>query len=357
MAITANPKYRQLKVILKKQIIEGKLKPGDRIPPEETIAGKYNVSLGTVRQATAELVNEGLICKEQGRGTFVAEKNKERTFTMGLVVSDVGNPFYAQFARSVQEKAHLLQYSVILHNTDDQVSREVESIDMLIKKQVDGIILVPILEDGEERVLEKLTKNDIPFVYSHRYSNEPTSDYIVIDNMSGVTQDMEYLISLGHERIGCISARPCPWILQRVKIYEKLVKKNNLAREDSLVQISNLRDYGGGYDAMNKLLSTKNRPTAIFATNDIAAIGAYRAAKKKGIRIPEDLSLIGFDDIEASSHLETPLTTVSQPIDKMGKMAVNILVEKSERKDSRKLREIVLEPKLVIRESCGKIQR
>ena len=99
----------------------------------------------------------------------------------------------------------------------------------------------------------------------------------------------------------------------------------------------------------------KNRPTAIFATNDIIARGAYKAVKNRGIRMPEDLSLIGFDDIETSSHLEVALTSISQPIDKMGQMAVEILVERSEKKDSKELQKIVLEPKLVIRESCRKI--
>jgi len=355
MGVEANPKYEQLKQILKKGINKRKLKPGDRIPSEERIAKDYGVSLGTVRQAMAELVNEGLIYKEQGKGTFVAEKKKKETFSIGLLLTDIGNPFFSQLARSIQEKAHLLKYSVIYYNTNDQLLRETESIDMLVKRQVDGVILVPVLKDGEERLLEKLKKNDIPFVYLDRYLNEPASDYIIIDNLSGVRQTMEYLISLGHKKIGCISAQPFTQVLeQRVKAYKKIVRENNLAT-DSLVQISDLSDDKGGYDAANKLFSMKNRPTAIFATNDIIAIGAYKAAKNKGMKIPQDLSLIGFDDIETSSHLEVPLTSISQPMDKMGQMAVEILVERSEKKDSKELQKIVLEPKLVIRESCRKI--
>ncbi len=356
MIVRANPKYQQLKGILEEQLNRRKLKPGDKIPPEEKIAEKYGVSLGTVRQATAELVNEGLIYKEQGRGTFVAEKKKEKTFTIGLLLTDVGNPFFSQLVRSIQEKAHLLKYSVIYYNTNDQLLRETESIDMLIERGVDGVILVPVLKDGEEKLLRKLKKNDIPFVYLDRYLNEPTSDYIIVDNHSGVRQGIEYLISLGHKRIGCISAQPDTWISkQRVGPYENILRKNNLTGEDSLVQISDLLKDKGGYDAANKLLSMKNRPTAIFATSDMLAIGACKAAKDKGIRIPHDLSLIGFDDIEASSHLEIPLTTVSQPIDKMGQMAVKVLAERGEKKDSENLQKIVLEPKLVIRESCRKI--
>ena len=355
MRVKANPKYRQLKEIIKKEINKGKLKPGDRIPAEERIAEKYEVSLGTVRQAMAELANEGLIYKEQGRGTFVAEKKREKTFTIGLLLTDIGNPFFSQLARSIQEKAHTLEYSVIYYNTNDQLLRETESIDMLIKRLVDGVILVPVLKDGEERLMQKLRENDIPFVYLDRYLNEPASDYIIIDNLSGVRQAMEYLISLGHRRIGCISAQPFTQVLeQRVKAYKKIVRENNFVT-DSLVQISNLPDDKGGYDAANKLLSTKNRPTAIFATNDIIAIGAYKAAKNRGIRIPQDLSLIGFDDIEASSHLEVPLTTITQPINEMGKVAMKILAGKSEKKDSENLQKIVLEPKLVIRESCRRI--
>jgi len=355
MRVKANPKYQQLKEILKEEINKRKLRPGDRISPEERIAEKYDVSLGTVRQTMAELVNEGLIYKEQGKGTFIAEKKKKKIFTIGLLLTDIGNPFFSQLARSIQEKAHLFKYSVIYYNTNDQLLRETESIDMLIKRRVDGVILVPVLKDGEEKLLQRLKKNNIPFVYLDRYLNEPASDYIIIDNLSGVRQIMEYLTSLGHKKIGCISAKPFVCTSeQRVKAYEKIVRENNLTT-DSLVQISKLPDDKGGYDAANKLLSMKNRPTAIFATNDIIAIGAYRAAKDKGIRIPQDLSLVGFDDIETSSHLEIPLTTTFQPINKMGKIAVETLTEKSKKKDSEKVQKIVLQPKLVIRESCRKI--
>lgn len=356
MRVKASPKYQQVKEIVREEISKRKLKPGDRIPPEERIAEKYEVSLGTVRQAMAELVNEGLIYKEQGKGTFVAEKKKEKTFTIGLLLTDIGNPFFSQLARSIQEKAHLLKYSVVYYSTNDQLSRVAESINMLIKRRVDGVILVPILKKKrEEELIQKLKENDIPFVYLDRYLNKPTSDYIITDNFSGVRQGMEYLISLGHKRIGCISAQPYVRMKQRVKAYEKIVKEYNLVTEDSLVQISDLLDDKGGYDAVNKLFSIKNRPTAIFATNDIIAIGAYKAAKDRGIKIPQDLSLVGFDDIETSSHLEVPLTTISQPINKMGEMAVKVLAEKSEKEDSEKLQKIVLEPKLVIRESCRKI--
>lgn len=356
MRVKANPKYQQLKEIIREEISKGKLKPRDQVLPEEKIAERYGVSLGTVRQAMAELVSEGLIYKEQGKGTFVAEKKKKKTFTIGLLLTNIGNPFFSQIARSIQEKAHLLKYSVIYYNTNDQLIRETESINMLIERRVDGVILVPVLKSGEEKLIQKLKENDILFVYLDRYLNEPASDYIIIDNLSGVRQAMEYLISLGHKKIGCISAQPFTQVLeQRVKAYKEIVRKNSLPVEDSLVQISDLSDDKGGYDAANKLFSTKNRPTAIFATNDIIAIGAYKAAKDKGIRIPQDLSLVGFDDIEASSLLEIPLTTISQPIDEIGETAMKILAEKFERKDSQKLQKIVLEPKLVIRESAGKI--
>lgn len=356
MRVKANPKYQQLKEIIREEISKGKLKPRDQVLPEEKIAERYGVSLGTVRQAMAELVSEGLIYKEQGKGTFVAEKKKKKTFTIGLLLTNIGNPFFSQIARSIQEKAHLLKYSVIYYNTNDQLIRETESINMLIERRVDGVILVPVLKSGEEKLIQKLKENDILFVYLDRYLNEPASDYIIIDNLSGVRQAMEYLISLGHKKISCISAQPFTQVLeQRVKAYKEIVRKNSLPVEDSLVQISDLSDDKGGYDAANKLFSTKNRPTAIFATNDIIAIGAYKAAKDKGIRIPQDLSLVGFDDIEASSLLEIPLTTISQPIDEIGETAMKILAEKFERKDSQKLQKIVLEPKLVIRESAGKI--
>ncbi len=356
MKISFSPKYSQLKEIIREKIKKKELKPLDKIPSEEDIANDYEVSRGTVRQALAELMNEGIIYREQGRGTFVSDRKRRRTFTLGFIVPDIANPFFSELARVIQKEAQKLEYNVLYYNTADNLSQEEKSLKMLIKKRVDGVIIIPILKQKEKKVLQKLKENEIPFVYLNRYLDEPPSDYVIIDNAYGVKKAVEYLISLGHQRIGCISSQPFTKIIaQRLKGYRYALKEHNLTVKDSLIKISSHRYGEGGYEALNKLLSLEDRPTAIFATNDITAIGALRAAKDKGINIPDELSIVGFDNIEASTYLEVPLTTISQPAERMGKIALDILMKRIE-EQHKEIQKIVLKPELIKRDSCKKIE-
>ena len=138
-----------------------------------------------------------------------------------------------------------------------------------------------------------------------------------------------------------------------------MLNERNLPVKDSLIQISSLRDEKGGYEGATKLLSMKDRPTAIFATNDIAAIGVLKAAKDRGIKVPYDLSVVGFDNIETGAYLEVPLTSVSQPVNEMGEMATQILMKRIECEkndiNENEIKRVALRPKLVIRNTTRKI--
>jgi LacI family transcriptional regulator len=273
-----------------------------------------------------------------------------------LILTDVANSFFSEIAHSVQASAHDLGYSVIYSNTNDSLTREGEALDMLIERKVDGIIIVPLLEEGEGPFLRKLVEKGIPFLYLDRHPTEPAKDYIQTDDRSGVRQAMEYLISLGHRRIGCISAQPHTVNLRgRVRAYLDAMRSHGLETEAGLMHVAALPDDRGGYDAAKALFALSPRPTAICAVNDITAIGACRAAKEEGIAIPRDLSVVGFDDIEPSSHLWVPLTTVAQPIRKMGELAVQVLLDRIDGKGPKGRRRMLLEPRLVIRGSCAEV--
>ena len=356
MEIASNTKYKQLIGILSSEISDSELKPGDRMPSEIELAKKYGISLGTVRQATAELVSRGILVKKQGVGTFVAEKLRVKTHTIGLILTDIGNYFFSQIARSIQHAAHEKKYSVIYYNTHDNLKREGESIQMLLDKGVDGIIIVPLIESGETGLLNQIYSRHIPFVYLDRAPKSPAGPSIETDNVKGTQMAVEHLISLGHRRIVCISSRPSTTnVKKRIKGYVSTMQRHGITADEQLVERSDLEDDDGGWDATRKLLSLSPKPTAIFAVNDITAIGAYRAAKERGLAVPAQLSIIGFDDIELSSQLDVPLTTIAQPIATMGEMAVSILLESMEKKHAHVMRKVKLEPKLMVRQSTRKI--
>ena len=354
--IASTPKYKVLLDLLTRDLLPRHRKTGSRLPSEQGLAAQYGISVGTVRRAMAELVTRGLLVKKQGHGTFIAHGRRAQSFTLGLVLTDIRNPFFSELARGIQEESRSLGYSVMYYNTDDSLAREAEAVDMLIARRVDGVILVPLLEAGEQGILQRLRDEQTPYLYLDRRPAASRGDFVGTDNAAGVRAAMVYLRSLGHIRIGCISAQPHTVNLSdRVAAYTEMVDGETPSRRAPAVRVSRLRGDEGGYEAARSLLTLSRPPTAIVAVNDTIAIGAVRAAGELGVRIPQDLSIVGFDDIRLSARLPVPLTTVQQPIEEMSRVAVRTLWERVTGAAGQRARSIVLAPRLVVRKSCAAV--
>jgi len=355
MRIASTPKYRVLLDLLTRDLLPRHRKTGSRLPSEQGLATQYGISVGTVRRAMAELVSRGLLVKKQGQGTFIVHRRRAQSLTLGLILTDIRNPFFSELARGIQEESSRLGYGVMYYNTDDGLGREAEAVDMLIARGVDGVILVPLLEPGEPGILQRLRDERTPFLYLDRRRAAPRADFVGTDSAAGVRAAMTYLRSLGHRRIACISAQPHTVNLSdRAAAYTALMEQGG-SRGELAVRVSRLRGDEGGYEAARSLLSLGHPPTAIVAANDTIAIGAMRAAGDLGVRIPQDLSIVGFDDIRLSARLPVPLTTVQQPIEEMSRVAVRTLWERATGVADHRARSIVLAPRLVIRRSCATV--
>ena len=273
------------------------------------------------------------------------------TRTIGLIVPDNANPFFAQIARAVEDAGFEAGYSVILCNCDGKLQKELAYANVLSAKQVDGIIFMAT--GGESEIVDLLREIGIPLVMADRRVDNADVDMVLVDNFRGGYEATKYLLSLGHRRIGCITgssdATPSA---ERVEGYKRGLKEAGVPVDESLIVRGDFQ-YWGGEEAINRLLALEEAPTAVFACNDLMAIGVMSALRKRGLRVPGDVSVIGFDDILEACVTVPALTTVAQPINQIGRMATEMLVERIASKESRATRTIVLDVALVERESCG----
>jgi DNA-binding LacI/PurR family transcriptional regulator len=325
------------------------------------IARMAGVSKSTVSRA----LNKNLYVKERTRRRIIeiAEKLNYRpnaiakglalksTHTIGVVVPDIMISFFSEIIQGIEDIASEEKYNLILGISGYDADKEAQCIRIMQEKRVEGIVISSIGNGANLESIRELKREKIPFVLvDERLDREPT-DYVIIDNTKGAFKLTEHLIKLGHKRIGFIDASIAT--RSRLEGYKKALVHYGLGFDEKLVKQGRFNNESYGYKMMKEFLKMRNRPTAVFACNDNMAIGAMRAIKEDRLRIPEDIAVVGFDDVKVASFLETSLTTMAQPKYEIGKMAYQILFEKMKDGDESQFRQIVLEPKLIVRESSG----
>ena len=273
----------------------------------------------------------------------------KKTNTIGMIIPDNTNPYFAEVARGIEDICFRLNYSVILCNSGSDPRREAGYLELLIEKGVDGLAFV---STGNDRsAVEILAHQDIPRIIVDREVTGVSIDAVLVDNLSGGYYATRYLLSLGHRRIACITG---PSLLnpsaQRVVGYEKALKEAGLPRDEELIVAGDFHSKSG-YAGTRSLLNLSRPPTAIFACNDLMAFGVLYAAHELGLEVPQQLSVVGFDDINLSSFSIPRLSTVAQPKYEIGRRAALRLVERIKNKELPPYRE-VLKTRLVIRDSC-----
>jgi LacI family transcriptional regulator len=273
-----------------------------------------------------------------------------QTHTLGLILPDSANPFFAEVGHSIESAAFKAGYSVILCNTENDFEKESLYVDVLTNKQVDGMIFITT---GERRdSLNRLVEMGIPTVVMDRDFPDLVLDVVLADNLQGGVLATQHLISLGHKRIGCLAgpSRINP-SSRRLAGYQQALQAANLVIDPGLIMNGDFHPESG-WELGRAILSQKNPPTAIFACNDLMAMGALRAATELGLRVPDDLALVGYDDIELASYTNPPLTTIKQPKVEMGLATLNFLLTRIHDKQAVPQRSL-LPVSLVIRGSCG----
>jgi LacI family transcriptional regulator len=271
-----------------------------------------------------------------------------KSHTVGLVLPDSSNPYFAEIARSVQSTAFELGYSVLLCNTDGELDKEALYGGLLIEKQVDGVILIAAGASGQH--IRDLQQRGIPLAVVDRASPDAFVDSVQIDNRIGGRLAAQHLIDLSHRRIACIGGPPEVYpSYDRVYGYLDARRDAGLPDDAEYIVNANFRP-DGGYAATRHLLSLPEPPTAVFACNDLMAMGAIGAIVECGLRCPQDVSVVGFDDMHLARYTNPPLTTVAQPKVEMGRQAMLLLLERMNA-PGLPIRSLLLEAMLVVRSS------
>ncbi len=324
------------------------------------IAKMANVSIATVSRV---INNTGYVKKETREKVInVIEKlgyqpnevarnlKKGKTDLIGFIVSDISNSFFTGLAKGIEGMISREGFNLILCNTEDSLEKERIYIQGLRERRVEGIILAPI---GRYEVYQSMLTFKKPhIVLIDNYPSGLDIDAVITDNINGAYLLTKYLIELGHIRIGIITG-PLNQLtgIERLEGYKKALKEFNVEVREELIQEGDFK-FESGYLLTKKLLSLDPVPTAIFATNNLMSIGAMIAIKEMGLRIPDDVSLVAFDDIDLLPLVNPPITVMSQPTEKMGAAAAELLLKRIEGKGDKKREKIVLESAFIERASC-----
>ncbi len=266
-----------------------------------------------------------------------------------VVVPDITSPFFSEVLRGIEHTAVQNGYQVILGDTENDIEREKEYIDLLYKKQADGALLLTARMDKAS--LEQLS-SQFPVVLACEYVDGLSIPTVSIDNISSARKVTEHLIKLGHTKIAHITG-PMNSILSRDRLrgFQQAMMHHDLKVDPSFIQEG---DYGidSGYDQMVKLLSLEDKPEAVFVFNDEMALGAVKAVQDHGLSIPEDMAVVGFDNLKIASVFSPQITTIDQPKYKIGQKATNLLLTLMKGGSVEK-KKFVLKDELIVRESCG----
>lgn len=260
------------------------------------------------------------------RPNAVAQSLRTRkTHVIGAVVSDITNPFFATLIRGAEDAAIEAGYSLIICNSDESLEKEDRYVRLLRQRRMDGLLISPV-GDGSNSVVHKLPKWKIPFVFVDRRVEDIEADAVLSDNVDGAYQATRHLISRGHRRIGLIlGIKGATTTEERLAGYRKALDEARIPSTNELLAYGGYR-IAGGKQSVQKFLSLSNPPTALFSTNNLMTIGVLQELFSRKVRIPDELALLSFDDLNLGELFRPTLTVITQDPYSVGKSAVKKLL-------------------------------
>jgi len=325
------------------------------------VARKAGVSSATVSRVLAgnESVNLQLrtrvldaVRELNYRPNRVAQSLRvQKSSTIGLIIPDIQNALFLSLVRAVEDLAYVHQFTVILCNTDDNSEKQKSYLDIVQSQQAAGIIVVPTSpKDGT--VLSSIQAAGTPIVLVDREVAGFKADTVIVDNVRGAHLAIAHLIDLGKERIAILAG---PQTLtpgrERLQGYFAAFSEAGVDPASELVRVGTFKR-DSGYELTHQLMNLPHPPDAIFASNNLMALGCLRALHELHVRIPDQVALVGFDDMPWAEDLNPPLTAITQPSYELGQQALELLLNRIKNPNA-SYRKVILQPQLIIRESCG----
>ena len=353
------PKYLSIKNDLQQNIIEGKFPLDSRIPSEAELRKVYDVSRHTIRQAIAELVNDGYLMKRQGAGTFVSNGyiknlNEDSIKTIGVITTYLSDYIFPSIIRGIEEELSNRQYSLLLSSTQNNVVNEKESLEKMLEHNIDGLIIEPtksnILNPNLNYFL-KFAEKRIPMVMLNASYDELSAPVIAMDDVEAGKLATQHLIDLGHTKIVIITKMDDLQGKNRLKGYVSALYDSKLSFDNNDIITYDTESKDLLEEKIIESLTQENPPTAFVCYNDQIAIKLIHQIHAIGKSVPDDFSVVSHDDSFLSTTLPfAKLTTVSHPKEKLGKEAANWIVNAIEDKDFDR-QSIIFHPELIVRDS------
>ena len=353
-------KYSRLKDYLKEEILKGRIKPGEQIPSENSLAEKLSLSRHTVRKAVSMLAAEGYLITEHGRGTFCADRSKMRAETknIGVITTYISEYIFPRVIQGIDRVLSENGYSIILKNTGNDTEKEAVYIEDMLDKNIDGLIIEPTksaLFSNNLELYDALDRYGVPYVFIHgSYQRLEDKAQVVLDDTAGMYSAVEYLAKLGHKDIVGIFKADDIQGINRHKGYARALSEYNLPyNPDNVVWFHTEDRETGPYAAIKSIFGSRSRVDAVACYNDEIAFRVLGTLTEMGISVPNEVSVTGFDDSYFSSNSPVKLTTVNHPKDRLGEAAAQLLLDML--KDSERIKnpiKKIIVPELVIKDSC-----
>jgi DNA-binding LacI/PurR family transcriptional regulator len=345
---------------LRKDIEQGVYSAGQPIPSERELSTRKGLSRTTVRRAIQLLVDEGVVYRVPGSGTYVgragtlAMEPPQEHATIGLILPSLANPYFGELATAIERESTRSGYQLLLgqshlsgHSEAPHLARYAEN------PAVKGVIAALSGSDESAASYERLAQAGKPFLFVVRQAERVGADSVSTDHVGGARELMQYLISLGHRRIAFIGAARTR-VVRHYQGYLEGLHEAGIPADPALqVQIDSDNLEQIGEQGARMLIERRVPFTAIFAQIDLVAIGVLRALRAAGIRVPEDVSVVGFDNIPAAEHLQPPLTTVDHTVSEIGRLAVVLLQDRMVGRYNGPPRRVIIQPRMIIRASCA----
>jgi len=370
------PLYRQIKEYVRNQIEQSVWLANDKIPSENEMAGQFKVSRITIKNALQELIEEGLIYRIQGKGTFVAQdklgeppvyrpEKRQGDLTVAFLMPRIDNRFTANLLHGIENQLAEEGVNLLFRTTGDSQETEKELLNQIVRSGVNGIIIYPAQGQSYNEEILKLTLNEFPVVVVDRYLRGVETNYVCSDNVTGAFEATEHCYRMGHRRIGFITTHVegTSSIEDRLTGYEKALSENGILI-DRYLRLTDLESkqvnrilQDGASDPASKerivqYLERNPELTAVIAVNSSVGLTVMEAAKQLSRRVPEDLSVVFLDDYELSAFSAIPPTFVNQEEYTVGREAVKLLVSVMSN-PKQKRRKIVVPTRLVVRASSS----
>ena len=312
------------------------------------VAAQAGVSVATVSRVLNSHPSVSAEARTRVLAAVARSLRTAQTRTLGLVISDVLNPYFTELARFVEEEARALGYSVIIGNADERPELQDHHIRTLIDRRIDGLLVSPA--DGGSPLMREVSLSGTPMVFVDRWIPGIDVPVVRADGTGAVRDLVAHLHGLGHRRLAIIAGPAAPTTVnERVEAFREALRELGLALPDAYIGQGDFQA-ASGRRATERFLALAEPPEVVFAADNLMALGALDAVRARGLRVPDDIALAAFDDIPWFVHTDPPITTVAQPTADLARAAVRALADLIE---GRTPQSVTLPARLVVRRSCG----